>query len=409
MRIVLINHYAGSPRHGMEFRPFYMARAWAREGHDVTIVAASQSHLRKPNPEVSRWSLTEQIEGVRYRWLWSPRYSGMVQRTFNILWFVLACLLAAPMWAWRDRPNVVIASSTYPLDIFPAWLLARLSGARLVFEVHDLWPLTPIELGGISRWHPFMMLLQAAECFAYVRSDRVVSLLPAAREHMVAHGMAPEKMAYIPNGIDVAEASDAAPLPASHTDQLERLRSEGRFIVGYAGGHSLSNSLDTLLDAAALLRDEPVAFALVGQGPDKETLMARARDMGLEQVHFLEVVGKRQVPSFVAQADALYLGWKRSPLYRFGVNPNKLIDYMLSGRPVLHGIEAANDLVAETGCGLSFAPESPQALADGVRRMMATHPDERKAMGERGRQHVLQHLDYPLLAERCLRAMCGLD
>jgi glycosyltransferase involved in cell wall biosynthesis len=109
------------------------------------------------------------------------------------------------------------------------------------------------------------------------------------------------------------------------------LRRQGRFVVGYAGTHGISNALDTLLDAAQRLRDQPVAFVLVGAGPDKPALARRAAELRLANVHFFDPGSKAQVPALLQRFDLAYIGWRRQPLYRFGISPNKLIDYMMAG------------------------------------------------------------------------------
>ncbi|RYE87417.1 MAG: glycosyltransferase WbuB, partial [Oxalobacteraceae bacterium] len=165
MNILLINHYAGSVRHGMEYRPYYLAREWVRLGHRVHIVASSESHIRSQAPQLQGTGrLDETIDGIHYAWLATPPYRGNgAGRVRNMLAFVLRLRRDADMLARSVRPDVVIASSTYPLDIWPAARIAGRAGARLLFELHDLRPLSPMELGGYSRWHPFIMLLQAAE------------------------------------------------------------------------------------------------------------------------------------------------------------------------------------------------------------------------------------------------------
>ncbi len=407
MRILLINHYAGSPKHGMEFRPFYLAREWVRLGHEVTIVAASQSHLRIATPQTDGSITEEAIEGIRYVWLKTPRYQGNgVRRAINMSAFVGQLFRFHGRILRQWSPDVVIASSTYPLDILPARRIAAKHGAKLVFEVHDLWPLTPMELGGMSPWHPFIALLQRAENFAYRRSDHVVSMLPKADGHMREHGMADHKFAHIPNGIDPDEwQSNASPLPDEHRRTPTDLKQQGRFVIAYAGGHSVSNSLGTLIEAARLLQDDPVSFVLVGQGLEKESLQQRARELGSNNVVFLPPVAKTSIPALLAEFDALYLGWSRRPIYRFGISPNKLIDYMMSGKPVIHAVDAGNDLVAESGCGISCPPEDPRALADAVVEMINLEPAEREAMGRRGKDHIMRHYTYADLASRFLEVV----
>lgn len=410
LNILLINHYAGSVRHGMEYRPFYLAREWVRLGHRVRIVASSESHIRAQAPALGgRARLDETIDGVDYTWFATPAYRGNgAARVLNMGAFVARLYREGRALANECKPAVVIASSTYPLDIWPAHRIARLAGARLLFEVHDLWPLSPMELGGYSPRHPFIMLLQAAENYACRHADSVVSILPKVRAHLESHGMAPHKLHVVPNGTDPAEWLAATPaLPCALEQALAALRARGQFVVGYAGTHGVANALDTLLAAAARLQDSPVAFVLAGGGPEKARLQQAARAMGLANLHFFDPVPKAQVPALLARFDLAYIGWQRQPLYRFGIAPNKLIDYMMAARPVLHAVEAGNDPVRDARCGLTVAPEDPRAVADGVLAMMRLPAAERAALGRRGRQFALDNHTYPVLGQRFLTAIAG--
>ncbi|MBX9295867.1 glycosyltransferase family 4 protein [Chromobacterium piscinae] len=407
MKILYINHYAGSPRHGMEFRPYYLAREWVQAGHEVNMLAADVSHLRQTHPQVDGKYRDEDIDGIRYTWCKTRPYEGNgIGRVLNIFSFLAKVMGLSRRYLKEWKPDVVIASSTYPLDTVPAAWIAGKTGARLVYEVHDLWPLTPVEVGGMSPKHPFIRLLQWAEDFGYKRADTVVSMLPCARDYMMAHGMAPEKYAVIPNGVDVGEwQGEALPLSAEHRMRLAELKAHGRFIVGYAGGHGLANALDYLLEAASLMRDAPVTFVLVGDGPDKEALVARAAELKLDNVMFLPSIAKRSVPAFLAECDALYIGWRKLPIYRFGINPNKLFDYMMAGKPVIHSVEAGNDMVKDAGAGLSIGVEDPAVIADAVKRMAVLPLAERDAMGAAGKAYVLANHDYAVLARRFLDAV----
>jgi len=407
MRILYLNHYAGSPRHGMEFRTYYLAREWVRAGHEVNIVAADYSHLRQKNPRVSGKYADEMIDGIRYTWCRTPKYTGNgLGRVRNIFSFLGKVMGLSKRFFSEWRPDVVIASSTYPLDTVPAAWIAGKTGAKLIYEVHDLWPLTPVEVGGMSPKHPFIRLLQWAEDFGYRKADTVVSMLPCAKSYMVEHGMAPDKFVYIGNGVDVAEWQEGGGhLPSGHLGLLAELKTQQRFLVGYAGGHGLANALDYLLDAAEEMQHDPVTFVLLGDGPDKEALQQTARARGLANVHFLPAIAKPLVPQFLAEMDALFIGWRKLPIYRFGINPNKLFDYLMAARPVLHSVEAGNDLVKEAGAGISVAAEDALAIADGVRALMALSPEARRQMGQQGRAAVLERHDYRVLAQRFIDCM----
>ena len=250
------------------------------------------------------------------------------------------------------------------------------------------------------------MLLQAAENYAYRQADVVISMLPKVRAYMESHGMASHKLHIVPNGIDPDEwSAEGQPLPRIVVEKLTQLKLEGNAIVGYAGSHGVANALDSLLDVAKLMQQEKIVFVLVGGGPDKALLQQRAQKEGMHNVLFVDPVLKEQIPALLQWFDVVYIGLQRQPLFRFGIAPNKLMDYMMSARPVLMAIDAGNDPVAEAGCGLTVQPENPQSVVEGVRRLMALSAEERRAMGQRGRAFVLEKHTYPVLARKFLEVL----
>ena len=408
MNILLINHYAGSTRHGMEYRPYYLAREWVRMGHKVQILAGSYSHVRSQQPVVDDQPLDELIDGIAYRWYPTPRYPGNgVKRALSI-WSFLRQVWADTKRLVREfKPDVVIASSTYPMDIWVARRIARRAGAKLVYEVHDLWPLSPIELSGMSPKHPFIRICQKAEDDAYRDADVVVSMLPKVAEHMAAHGLILSKLHIVPNGITLDEWQGERPaLQAELAAHIDAQHAAGRVVVGYAGSHGKPNALDTLLDAAGLLKDEPLSFVCVGDGLEKTRLQARAKALGLQHLQFFAPIPKAQIPALLARFDIAYIGWQQVPIYRFGIAPNKLMDYMMAGCVVLHSVQAGNDPVAQAGCGLTVAPESARAVADGLLHLARLSPQARREMGSRGPGFVQTNHTYPVLAKQFLSA-CG--
>ena len=182
-------------------------------------------------------------------------------------------------------PDLVISSSTYPLDTYAARRIAKLSGAKYVHEGHDLWPLTLTKLGGMSEWHPFCLLMGMAERYAYSNANHVVSVLPNSVEHMLEHGLvSKERFTYIPNGIVHEDWLKEEKVSEEHKRLFDKLKAEGFFVVAYLGGHAISNALDTFINAARMVENEKIAFVLIGKGVEKERLIAMAR--GLKNVFF---------------------------------------------------------------------------------------------------------------------------
>ena len=411
MNILYLNHYAGSPRHGMEYRPYYLAREWVQAGHAVRMLAADFSHVRTRQPDQAGTRHHELIDGIDYHWYPTPVYAGNgLGRVKNIWRFLRQVWREADRIVREFRPDIVIASSTYPMDIWVAHRIVKLArqqglDCRLVFEVHDLWPLSPIELGGMSPSHPFIRLCQAAENYAYRHADVVVSMLPKVAGHMQDHGLDLRKLHIVPNGITLDEwQGNPPPLREDVAQHMRACKQAGLQLVGYAGSHGTPNALDVMLQAAALLRDAPLAFVLVGDGHEKAALQAQAQQLGLQNVAFFDPIPKAQIPSFLAAADIAYIGWQRVSIYRFGIAPNKLMDYMMARCVVLHSVEAGNDPVAEAGCGITVPPADPAAIADGLRQLAALDAGARARMGDAGRQFVLEHHTYPVLARRFLQA-----
>ncbi len=391
MNILLINHYAGSPEIGMEYRPFYMAKSLAEIGHSMFILGADHSHLRKIVPQQGY----QTIDDVEYLWLKSKAYNGNgVGRVINIFSFLFEAFKKAREIIEWSKPDVIVASSTYPLDNYLAHFLARKCGARVVYEVHDLWPLSPIEIGNISKWHPFMMLLQRAENYAYRKCDNVISMLPNTLEHMQAHGLSRGKFHYIPNGVYQPSSVAGRELPSEHQELLLALKAKGRLIVGYAGGHAKSNALDHLLKAAQSCPE--AEFVLVGEGSEKAMLVSQSQD--IENIHFLPAIHKDAVPSFLSCCDILTIVWLDSLLYRFGVSANKLFDYMLARKPVVQLLNSRYEPITLANAGYTASSFDEYVIY--LKKTINMTKEERCLLGEMGYRYVHEHHCYGKLAEK---------
>ncbi|WP_051143345.1 glycosyltransferase family 4 protein [Oceanicaulis alexandrii] len=383
-------------------RHHYLARELAQLGHDVTVIAARSHHLLRHDVDPASLPAEEMVDGYRFIRIDVPRYAHAHDKRRVLAWIAFSAKLPGLRRTLAALPDSILYSSPHPVGYPGAERLARTCGARLVFEVRDIWPLTLIEIGGYSKRHPFIRVLQWIEDRAYSRADRVVSNLEGAVEHMAARGMDRGKFTWVSNGISLDEVTAPAPLTPEVAEQIP---ADGLRIV-YTGTLGAANALNTLIETAALLRDLPdVHILLVGQGRARADLEARRDALGLTNVRFLGPVPKPQVQAVLAACDVCYIGWLKSPLYRWGIAANKVPDYLFSGKPIIHGFSGGNDPVEKFGAGLTVPAEDPQALAGAIRHMYAMPEEERRRMGENGRRAAIEHYDYAKLAQRLERVL----
>lgn len=389
MRIWIVNQYAVPLSEPGITRHVEIGRRLVAAGHEITVIAGDRHYAERDRSRLrdGETARIDDVDGVRFVSLRTPAYKrSFWKRGINLLAFVARLGRLDSEGLDLPRPEVVVGSSPSLTAAFGAWWLAHRLGVPFVLEVRDIWPMSLIELGGLSTRHPAVLVLGAVERFLYRRAAAIITVPGAAEPHFRARGARTAIIRHVPNGASFV--ADAPPAPPRHAD--------GRFVVMYAGAVGLANNLDVVLDAASRLQDAPnVEFEIVGAGPERDRLQTEAQTRGLHRVRFRDPVPKRDVGALLAQADAFLMPLRPSPLFRLGVSPNKLYDYLDAARPILFGIDAPEDPVREAGAGLRYEPGNGASLADGVRRLAATSSEERDAMGARGREYV--------------RARCSLD
>lgn len=405
MKIWIINQYATLPATGMGSRHRHLARELAARGHDVTVIAARWTHLTHNLAAADAAPQIDYFEGFRFVSLDVLRYRHAHDKRRVVNWFYFAFKLLGLSRLLGEKPNVVLYSSPALVGFMASELIARWHNAWLVFEVRDIWPMTLTEIGGFSDHHPVIRLFQWIEDRAYRKADLVISNLRGAVDHMTKRGLAEKRFAWIPNGISVEEAHDDRSLPAALVASIP----DDKFVIGYSGTLGNANSIETLIDAADYLRDEPdIIFVLLGGGKDRKVLEGRVKNEGLHNVIFLGSVPKAQVQSVIAQFDACWIGWKSSPLYAYGIGANKIFDYLLAAQPILHSFSGNHDPVAEYDAGVSVPAEDPRALADAILWLKDLPPACRQDLGRNGRAAVIKHHNYAKLAERLERCIADL-
>lgn len=395
----IINQYAGSKYHGMVFRSYYLAKEFLNSNWNVRIIAASFSHLFMNQPTVNNEFTDEIIDNINYCWVKTNAYkeSNGVARVVSMFSFMFK-LFKLPTNI-DLKPSVIIVSSPSPLSIINGYFYAKKYKVKLVYEVRDLWPLTLIELAGFSKLNPFIIFLQMLENFACHVANYVVSVLPGTKVYLINHGMDAGKFVYIPNGIDVEEISTSETIDYDVSRQIP----SNKFIVGHLGTLGMSHSLDCLIAAANLLKyNAKIHFILVGDGPEKSRLKSLV--MG-DNVTFIDSISKSKVQSLLCLFDVCYLGCPNDKIYKYGISANKVFDYMYSAKPILHSGAVGNDPIEEASCGITVAPEDPDALVLGIEYLLNIGSEQREILGLNGMKYVIENHTYNQLAKKYLRLL----
>ena len=396
--IWIVNQYAGSPIHGMEFRHYYLAKEFVKAGHNVFIISGSYSHLFKQQPEIKGDFTFENIQGINYCWVKIPSYekSTSIGRFMNMLKFMVQ-LKKIPLNN-LTQPDTIIVSSPSLFPIVRAKKWARKFNAKLIFEIRDIWPLSLQELAGISSLNPLILFMKQFERFAYKNSDSIVSVLPGGYLHVIKYGVNPNKIVCIPNGIDLDEVANPQALEKTIADQLPL----NKFIVGYAGSIGVSNALDWFINAAIELKDDKeIAFVVFGNGAEKNKFIEQTN--GCNNVKFYDSVKKEEFQSLLNRFDVCYIGWKNDSLYRFGISANKLFDYLYSAKPIIHSVNAFNDPVKDAQAGISVHPENTAEIIQAIYSLKNMTNSQREELGQLGRKYVLENHTYKVLAKNYLR------
>jgi glycosyltransferase involved in cell wall biosynthesis len=399
MHILLIHQAFAALDEPGGTRHHEIARYLAERGHQVTIIASPVSYLtgQARNHRVPWLEMQSDLPGVTILrvYTYPALHRSFVHRVVSFISFMISSFLVG----LRVRNVDVIWGTSPPIfQGLTAWALARWKHVPFVFEVRDLWPAFAIAVGVLRQ----PLLIRASEWlerFLYRHANLVMVNSPGFIDHVQSRGA--KRIELVPNGSNVSMFD-----PTCDGAEFRRVHHlEGKFIAMYAGAHGLSNDLDVVLDAAALLVDQPqIAIVLVGDGKDKPKLVARATQMNLPNVLFLPPLPKTAIPQALAAADACIAILKPIALYKT-VYPNKVFDYMAAGRPVILAIDGViRQVIDQAQAGLPVPPGNAQALASAIRRLYEDR-NLGRAMGANGRRFVEKHFDRAIHAQKVVQIM----
>lgn len=390
MRFLFLTPYYPPEVGAPQARISELAKRLVRRGHVVEVLTALPNYPSGIVPPEYRgragtWEIRDGVQVFR-TWIYATPNKGFVRRVLAHLSFMVSAIAAAPRMGDCD---VVYVESPPLFDGIAGFVLSRLKGAKMVFNVADLWPQSVVELGMIGPG-PLLRLATLLERWCYHVSDLILAVTGGIEKDLRNRSYR-DKVAWFPNGVDVARfaAGEGAAV-------RRELGLDGKFVVLYAGTMGLAQGLAGVIEAARRLEsDDRIRFVLAGDGAERERLVAMAG----HNVRFLDPLPAARMPDLLAAADAAIVSLRDVPLF-LGAVPSKTYEALAAGRPVIMSARGeAADLVRRAGAGIVVNPEQPAEMAEAV-SALASDPDGCRRMGEAGREFVRQNFDRDLLAGR---------
>lgn len=399
-----VNQYAITPDLPGGTRHYDFGVELAKRGHRVKIFASDLSLSLRKRTKLRPDQLfsIEERDGVQFVWIASAEYQrNDWRRAWNMLSFSLNLLRVARTLAVDARPDVIIGSSPHPFGALAATRIARNTGARFYLELRDLWPQALVDMGGLRESHPAVRLMRGIEQYLYAQAEKFIILAQGSERYLRDRGVEASRIVFVPNGVHLGHFS-----PREDRNASRKRFGFTQFTIVYAGAHGPANALGTIIAAARLVKDLPIEFVLVGDGPAKQELERRAIDVGTSNVRFLPPVAKGDIPDLLSAADAAIITLKNAAAFAYGISPNKLFDYMAAARPIVCAVPGdMARMVQEAGAGIAVPPEDPEALARAVRDLVSLPADVRQSFGEQGRAYLAERFSRERLVDRLVEVL----
>ncbi|MEX0661279.1 MAG: glycosyltransferase family 4 protein [Balneolaceae bacterium] len=365
MNILYFHQHFSTPAGSTGTRSYEMARALIDRGHKVTMVCGSYQLAKSglgPGADQAgvKRGVVDGIDVIEFQLPYSNNDS-FLKRTYTFLKYSLKSSLLP----FKEPFDLLFATSTPLTAGIPGIIMKRFKSKKFVFEVRDLWPELPREMGVITN--PAVLKgMDFLEWSSYKSADGCIALSPGIKDGIERRSnQKPIEM--IPNGCDLdlfTPNGDKANIPGVNDDD---------FVALFTGAHGIANGLDAAIDAASELqnrKEENIKMVFIGDGREKERLIRRSEEMGLKNCLFFDPVPKTELPAFLRRANVGLMLLQNIPAFYYGTSPNKFFDYISSGLPVLNNYPGwVAELIAEYQCGMAIEPDSPKTFADALVKM----------------------------------------
>ena len=400
MKLLILTQYfppeVGAPQN----RLFEIASRLQQRGVEVTVLTAMPNY---PQMEIHKaykgkiYCRERMDEMTIHRcWIYVPRSRALMKRLLNYFSFTFSAFWLG-LFKTRRKYDVLLVESP-PLFLgASAYLLSRCKGAKMVFNVSDLWPESAEKLGLISNKF-FLRMATFLEEFCY-RKSALVSGQTQGIVNNIKLRFPQKTVHWLKNGIDVSKYKESE-IPNDVSFRRDKDLSPSDFVLLYGGIIGYAQGLEIILRAAEILQHkQDIKFILLGNGPQKEHLLAMKQDLNLNNVFFYDAVAKNQMSQIIKEINASIIPLKRLDIFK-GAIPSKIFEYQAMNKPILLGVEGeAEEMFIKQGKGgLSFEPDNAKDLSEKILQLY-NNPQAAKEMGERGFDYVKTNFSLSQIAE----------
>tara|TARA_R110002073_G_scaffold322276_2_gene498839 strand:+ start:21390 stop:22622 length:1233 start_codon:yes stop_codon:yes gene_type:complete len=401
----LINQYLCTPELNNDgHRHSFLAEEFIKKGYDVTLITSSFSHV--PYRENNFKGFYKIIDGnLRVLLIKGNKYKGTQGIARVLSWLIFCFLLFFIPTRKIPKPDIIIVSSNSLLPIVNVvfFFKKKFKKVKFILEVRDIWPLSLIELGNFSRKNILIRFLAWVEKLGYRKSDHIVSLLMDANVHIKSVlGDMPFKYTWISNGFQIEDESSYQPIPAKLNMQIPN----DAFIVGYAGSLGKANAMESIIEGFNKIKNQEIYLLIVGNGDEMTSLKKLAGDN--DNISFFGRLPKNQILSFLKKCDLLYFSSKDLKIYSYGISANKTFDYMYAAKPILLSASTQNNVIQLGECGKVIKPNDPDLIIEEIMKFKDMGSDNRKLMGEKGKEYLIKHFTYDKLSDKYIDVFVSL-
>lgn len=401
MKILFLSHYFPPEVNAPATRTYEHCKRWAAQGHEVTVVSCVPHHpMGEAYPGYqNKWWYEENKDGIRAIKIktYITANEGFLKRTLNYVIYMLMAIVTSP---FLPKAHVVISTSPQFFNGLAGYFVSRIKRAPWLLEIRDLWPESILAVGAIQNVY-VIRLLEAIERFVYRKADHIVPVTQAFKQHIVQRGGDAAAITVIRNGVNL-ELFEKIERDES---LAERWALQDKFVAAYVGTHGMAHGLDTILDAAEILRDETdVVFVMVGDGAERERLTQAVQERDLSNVKMMGQQDKSLMPAIWSITDVSLVLLKKLDLFKT-VIPSKIFESMAMSRPIILGVEGeVQAIIEQAGSGLRIEPESATALAEAMLRLK-NEPLLYQQLSFAGRPYVQANFDRKTLADQYLELL----